>query len=626
MSTFKGTTGTLVEDIKQMVKEKDDTKEEKQSPRLVDSDEAHDSDEPESNSDDEEENPDTNESVYDTIETTEATNTPQNIEDDDNDENSDEEESDDEDEALRDKNVETTDIKTTNDAASEDDEEPGEGEHTQDDDKDEAGDDKDEENAEGDDEKEEEGDDNEDEEEKDEKEEEGDDNEDDEEKEEGDDNEDDEEKEEKEDDNVDGDDEESDEQNDEDKNDNGEDHAVGEGDNERGEVDTPENETAETAVPTDVQNSLSTLQQSVEALRASEKQLNAQTKISSEDMVTLNIRMSDMNQKLEEACTKMNGQYNRQLNSCQLNVTESLLDIVKSVVSKPSEDKKAEAKQAQFVKNTPLIMLSALSTKQLKPSRIMRKIMMSPRVQDLSQRQFACSLLPQQRPMTHQRHMYSSPYTTMYQPTRMPHQPSTCGCAEYCDCNTKSMPFYTQRQPIPMAIPGQYSYPNMPNMSSMAAFPFTYGGKKRSNAQNAAVSKKQRGGGHGVYDAQGVCVNCGGVAAPSSPNNMQYPLPQMPTVCDPSFYPLNVPPPTPMVEQQHGGGHVVWGAQGMYSPMHPNMQGGQKFVLPTYAPTVCKQSVFPINGMQSNSSVKSGGGKMKRKSKLSKKKTLNQHR
>lgn len=241
--------------------------------------------------------------------------------------------------------------------------------------------------------------------------------------------------------------------------------------------------------------------------------------------------------------------------------------------------------------------------------------MMSPRIQDLSQRKFAYSLLPQQRPMTHSQRMFSSPYA-MHQPTRMVRQPYSCGRTGYCDCNAKSMPFYTQRQP--MAVPNQYLYPNM---SSMAAFPFTYGGKKKKKTQNATVSKKkQRGGGHGVYDAQGVCVNCGGVTASNSPNNMQYQLPQMPTVCGPSFYPLNVPPPTPMVVPQHGGGHEVWNAQGIYGPMHPNMQGGQQFVVPTYAPTVCKQGVFPINGMQSNSSIKSGGGKMKWKSRMSKKK------
>lgn len=107
--------------------------------------------------------------------------------------------------------------------------------------------------------------------------------------------------------------------------------------------------------------------------------------------------------------------------------------------------------------------------------------------------------------------------------------------------------------------------------------------------------QNQQGGGNGVYDTQGTCVNCGeGVY--SSSQNTHWQLPKMPVVCGQSFYPLNVSPPVPMVDQQNGGGNYIWDVQGVYGQMHPDVQGGQQFTRPTHAPTVCKHSLFPING------------------------------
>ena len=344
----------------------------------------------------------------------------------------------------------------------------------------------------------------------------------------------------------------------------------------------------------DAHESLSTLQESVEALKSSEKKLKAQNKISNEDMVSLNIRMTDMNNKLEEACLKMNGHYNKELNTCQLNITDSLLDIVKTVISKPSVDKKAETKQVHFVKNTPLIMLNTLSTKPIKPTRVMQKLIMSPMMQNLSQHSLSNTLLPFRRPRTHRRNMYYPHYAQH----PMPMTQNPLHFNERMHTMSGYPSGYPQEQP--MYIPQQYSYPTM---SSMSAFPFAYGGKK--------TNKKQRGGGQGVYDTQGSCINCG-FNANATPHATQHQLPQMPSVCAPSYYPQNIPPPTPML-QQHGGGHPhVWNVQGGVGPMHPDVQGGQTFALPTYAPTICKQTMFPINGMQLNT-VKCGGGKKQKK-------------
>ena len=138
-------------------------------------------------------------------------------------------------------------------------------------------------------------------------------------------------------------------------------------------------------------------------------------------------------------------------------------------------------------------------------------------------------------------------------------------------------------------------------------------------------SQKQRGGGdgaargngsemtkmtnpNGTYTTQGVCVSCGSFKSPQHHGQAPY----MPTSCPPSFYPATAP--VPLYNQNGGGQLFVLDAQGNMQPHQPMNQGGQQFVFPTSASTVCKESVFPATGL--HNSVKRGGGSGKKKRRI----------
>ena len=445
---------------------------------------------------------------------------------------------------------------------------------------------------------------------------------------------------------------------------------------EESQMDTKDDD--EPAIGTSASQSLMLLKDAVKSLRSRADEMDDKDELSNEDMVTLNITLSGMNDSLEKACLAMNGRYNKHLNNCQLNITDSMLDIVKSVISKKPENKKVEKKQVEFAKYAPLLMFGDSNLRKRPTTTIMRKLFIRPLSFDMSQ------------PSPYNRRVDCSCYNRPCRCNANTMEGQTCGCntntmeGQTCGCNTNTMegrscrcnantmegqtcrcnantmegqtcppscPYACNRmnKPTSMYMPYQQPYQPSPYQpspyqpspnqqlyvlppsydavppASSFAYPFV-GGKRTHKTTN---KKLQRGGGsvnvnartqRATYSTQGVCHNCGSSQSPQHYGQ----APHMPASCPPSFYPAV--PPVPLYQQQSGGYQpYVLDAQGGMGPVHPTRQGGQQFVVPIRAPTKCKTSVFPANGVQPNtvtsvkhhksslvSAVKKGGGRRRR--------------
>ena len=392
---------------------------------------------------------------------------------------------------------------------------------------------------------------------------------------------------------------------------------------------------------TSASQSLILLKDAVKNLRSRAVALDNTEKLSDEDMVSLNITLSGLNDNLEKACRAMNGRYNKDLNSCQLNITDRMLDIVKSVISKKPKSKKVEKKQIEFAKYAPLLMFGDTTFRKLPTTTVMRKLFSRPLAFDTSQS------LPyiRQQPGSTCGCNSSSLNDHTYRPLPYNRQnDSTCGCnssvlndhtcppsCPYA-CNRMNSVYtspphlasISYRQPyeqFDLPWNQQYTRPRSYNEvqpSPSFAYPFVGGKRAYKSKKNKT---RQRGGGtqRATYSTQGVCHNCGSLQTPQHHGQAS----QMPTSCPPSFYPAV--PPVPMYQQQSGGGvhqSYVLDAQGELGHANSSHQGGQQFVVPTRVSTLCNTSVFPANGIQTSannhkslqvsSDIKKGGGRGKR--------------
>ena len=103
---------------------------------------------------------------------------------------------------------------------------------------------------------------------------------------------------------------------------------------------------------------LTSLEAQVAALREKADALEQKEEIAEEDMVTLNITLHGMHKELEAACAKMKGAHDKALNRCQLDVTDSLSQVVRKVLTTKPKDKKAEDHQVTFAKHAPALFYS----------------------------------------------------------------------------------------------------------------------------------------------------------------------------------------------------------------------------------------------------------------------------
>ena len=95
-------------------------------------------------------------------------------------------------------------------------------------------------------------------------------------------------------------------------------------------------------------------------------------------MVTLNITLHGMHQELEAACAKMKGTYDKALNRCQLDVTDSLSQVVRKVLTTKPKDKKAEDHQVSFAKHAPAVFYSLPDVRDSPTTVVLRRIFAVP--------------------------------------------------------------------------------------------------------------------------------------------------------------------------------------------------------------------------------------------------------
>ena len=265
-------------------------------------------------------------------------------------------------------------------------------------------------------------------------------------------------------------------------------------------------------------------------------------------MITLNITLHGMHDELESACAKMKGTYDKALNRCQLDVTDSLSKVVKKVLTTKPKDKKAEDHQVSFAKHAPAVFFGCPEVRN------------SPATTVVLRRVFEMPTASRARPWSHNFGMRRRVPRSAYYPP--PYPP----------------PYYPQAYPYAMpSMASTYGYP-MPASQPCNLTNCACGGRKSTNRsrrqpgrvkaapahtvvrkhrRRRRASAQQRGGGGGsiqgmpCYQYQ-ACAN----------HNQRY----------------------------------LYDAQGQQGCMQPLAQGGQRYVFPTAVVPVMAPSYYPANG------------------------------
>ena len=332
--------------------------------------------------------------------------------------------------------------------------------------------------------------------------------------------------------------------------------------------DEPDDEHDETSA------ALTSLEAQVAALREKADALEQKEEIAEEDMVTLNITLHGMHKELEAACAKMKGTYDKALNRCQLDVTDSLSQVVRKVLTTKPKDKKAEDHQVTFAKHAPAVFYSRPEVCNSPTTVVLRRVFAVPtgsRVRPWSDGGYGYGCGYGRSPMMRsRRRRCARPAASPYYP--MPGYGYGYGYAA---------PPAPAPAPIQMPTMGAYA---MPAALQPCAVPScACGGRKLAKSRSsrrrktAAASvtpstlvrqhRRRRGGGRRTGRVQS-----GGGTAPPPPS---------------ACYQHEVCP-----NQQR----FLYDAQGQQGCMQPLAQGGQRFVFPTAVLPVMAPSYYPATG------------------------------
>ena len=324
---------------------------------------------------------------------------------------------------------------------------------------------------------------------------------------------------------------------------------------------------------------LSSLESQVAALREKADALEHKDEIAAEDMVTLNITLHGMHKELEAACAKMKGTYDKTLNRCQLDVTDSLSQVVRKVITTKPKDKQAEDHQVTFAKHAPAVFFAHPQVRNSPTTVVLKRIFAVPHASH--SRPWQCGMpamgnmygfhsrrhryRPSAYPMMsmpppYGSYGYSAPYPAyapmmtapgypypyraapqgMGHPCRRPN----CACGGgYGKRRTKATTSSRRRKPLRNTS----RMPAQGNARSVVRQHW------RKRAGGGRTTRGQRGGGNSsvpCYQHQ------------ACPNNQRY----------------------------------LYDAQGQQQCMQPAAQGGQRFIFPTAVLPVMAPSYYPATG------------------------------
>ena len=324
---------------------------------------------------------------------------------------------------------------------------------------------------------------------------------------------------------------------------------------------------------------LTSLESQVAALREKADALEHKDEIAEEDMVTLNITLHGMHKELEAACAKMKGTYDKTLNRCQLDVTDSLSQVVRKVITTKPKDKKAEDHQVTFAKHAPAVFFAHPKVRNSPTTVVLKRIFAVPHASHSRPWQCGMPAMGNMYGLRSRRHRYRpSPYPMMSMP---PPYGSYGYSAPYpAYASMMAPPGYPcpygaapQGMTPPCVRPscacggGKGSRRTKATTSSRRRKPSRH--TSRMPAQGNARSvvrqhwRKRAGGGRTTRGQRG--GGSGGVPCyqhQACPNNQRY----------------------------------LYDAQGQQQCMQPAAQGGQRFIFPTAVLPVMAPSYYPATG------------------------------
>ena len=324
---------------------------------------------------------------------------------------------------------------------------------------------------------------------------------------------------------------------------------------------------------------LTSLESQVAALREKADALEHKDEIAEEDMVTLNITLHGMHKELEAACAKMKGTYDKTLNRCQLDVTDSLSQVVRKVITTKPKDKKAEDHQVTFAKHAPAVFFAHPKVRNSPTTVVLKRIFAVPHASHSRPWQCGMPAMGNMYGLRSRRHRYrpsaypmmsmpppygsygySAPYPAYASMMAPPGYPCPYGAAPQgmtapcvrpnCACGggyrkrrTKATTSSRRRKPLRHTS----RMPAQGNVRSVVRQHW------RKRAGGGRTTRGQRGGGNGsvpCYQHQ------------ACPNNQRY----------------------------------LYDAQGQQQCMQPAAQGGQRFIFPTAVLPVMAPSYYPATG------------------------------
>lgn len=250
--------------------------------------------------------------------------------------------------------------------------------------------------------------------------------------------------------------------------------------------------------PDTIDAHLASLRNELEQLHTHTQTIDKQSELQDEDMVTLDITLDRMNDKLESACACANGRYNKDLNTCQVDVTEKMLRLVKAVVSKPTNTPDTARKQEAFARHAPAFVYSDPSVRESMVKPLAEKlftVLMSGDDPMVNTRITAVRVPLSQRSRLSRRRRPSC--CSGASPFQRAMQSLSTGCDRQCSCRSRNgpannIPTYTLPSVSPTSLsssPAQPASPvwivrSIPSAISSSAMP--------SSASSVSASSRAR--------------------------------------------------------------------------------------------------------------------------------------
>ena len=247
---------------------------------------------------------------------------------------------------------------------------------------------------------------------------------------------------------------------------------------------------------------LASLRNELEQLHKHTQTIDQQSELQDKDMVTLDITLDRMNDKLESACACANGRYNKDLNTCQVDVTEKMLRLVKAVVSKPTNTPDAARKQEAFARHAPAFVYSDPSVRASMVKPLAEKlftVLMSGDGPMVNTRITAVQVPLSQRSRLSRRRRpscCSGAYSSTSSPFQRAMQSLSTGCDRQCSCRSRNgpannIPTYTLPSVSPTSLSSSITQPASP-VWIVRSIPSTISSSTMPSSASVSTSSRAR--------------------------------------------------------------------------------------------------------------------------------------